>query len=249
VSHAALYIADHDTSLIVVTALECAGFTCDTHGDLDALMRTLRQGRHDLVVLTCDASARAVEAVIGWRERWLEGSVALVAIGEAHSPASIRALQLGADDVVLRPVRGPELLARVGAAMRRLRKSAPPEGLGRCACRVDDVASALVSLRGRVELTPRELGLARLLFDNIGQTVSRERISQEVLGQPDDPARRSIEQHVYQLRKKLRRAVGEDIALRGVYGGGYRLDVTLSLSDQPVRDADPRRLLQTADLA
>jgi len=223
---AVLLIADHDTRLIVATALECAGYACEVHGGTPTLMRALRRDKHELVIVDGDGSSDDCEAVLGWRDGWLEPTVAIVTIGGSDPSTSIRALEAGADDVVLRPVRGPELLARVAAAVRRRQGSTRPVGLGGCECRVDAGASALVSTRGRVELTPRELALARLMFDNAGQLVTRARISHDVLGQPEDPARRSIEQHIYQLRRKLRRCAGEDIALRGVYGSGYRLDAT-----------------------
>ncbi|WP_266008907.1 response regulator transcription factor [Paucibacter sp. PLA-PC-4] len=222
---AALLLSDHDTYLVVATALECAGFDCERFSSIDSLMRTLRQATVELVVMEGDGRTEEYRDVLRLRQGWLESAFAVITIGGSDAAASIRSLQAGADDVLMRPVRGPELQARVEAALRRRRGIATrTSGLGPSACSVDLEGSALVSSRNRVDLTPRELALAQLLFEHSGQLVSRAQISQEVLGRPEDPTRRTLEQHVHQLRKKLRRCVGDELVLYGVYGSGYRLD-------------------------
>jgi DNA-binding winged helix-turn-helix (wHTH) protein len=62
----------------------------------------------------------------------------------------------------------------------------------------------------------------------------------------------TIEQHIYQLRRKLKRCVGEAIALRGVYGSGYRMDVMTEASGgRQAEDASARleRAKQASALA
>jgi DNA-binding winged helix-turn-helix (wHTH) protein len=54
--------------------------------------------------------------------------------------------------------------------------------------------------------------------------VTRARLAQDVWGTDAGITGRSIEQHIYQLRRKLKRCAGEALALRGVYGSGYRID-------------------------
>ncbi len=149
----------------------------------------------------------------------------MIAIGGDNPLAAARALDAGVDDFVAKPVRGAELLARLGAAMRRRRPVESPAGLTVAGCSLDRASSAIVSSSTRVTLTARELALAQLLFENAGHLVTRERLARDVWGLNTELISRTIEQHVYQLRRKLKRCAGESLALRGVYGSGYRIDV------------------------
>jgi DNA-binding response OmpR family regulator len=74
-----------------------------------------------------------------------------------------------------------------------------------------------------VALTSRETALARCLFQTPGGLVSRRRLA-HIWEADEDIASRSIEQHVYQLRRKLKRCVGDAVVLRSVYARGYQLE-------------------------
>ena len=222
---AALLIEDKDTQLVVRTALECAGFLCDTYPGTVPLLRAIKREDHGVIVADLDAPQADCESLLTWRANWLNPAVTVIAIGGDDPLAAARALDAGVDDFVAKPVRGAELLARLGAAMRRRRPTAAPEGLTVAGCSLDRAASAIISSSARVTLTARELALAQLLFENAGHLVTRERLARDVWGLDTELSGRTIEQHVYQLRRKLKRCAGESLALRGVYGSGYRIDV------------------------
>ena len=222
---AALLIEDKDTHLVVRTALECAGFLCDTYPGTIPLLRAIKREDHGVIVADLDAPQADCQSLLTWRTNWLNPAVTVIAVGDDDPLAAARALDAGVDDFVAKPVRGAELLARLGAAMRRRRPAAPSAGLTVAGCRLDCATSAIVSSSTRVTLTARELALAQLLFENAGHLVTRERLARDVWGLNTDLISRTIEQHVYQLRRKLKRCAGESLALRGVYGSGYRIDV------------------------
>ena len=230
---AALLIEDKDAALVVRTALECAGFQCETYATMVPLLRAVR--RDDHVAIIVDASPATVDcaAVLGWRSNWLGTDVAVIALGPDDGQSAMRQLDLGVDDFVAKPVRGAELLARLRAVLRRHRPAeGATQGPSIAGCSIDRAASAIVSTSSRVALTARELALAQLLFENAGQLVTRTRLARDVWGQNVDLTNRSIEQHIYQLRRKIKRCAGEALALRGVYGSGYRIDVTGTPSPQ-----------------
>jgi DNA-binding response OmpR family regulator len=64
-----------------------------------------------------------------------------------------------------------------------------------------------------------------MMFTHVPSVVSRRRLANDIWCCDEDLASRSIEQHMYQLRRKLRLCAGGAIVLRCIYGTGYRIDV------------------------
>lgn len=237
---AALLIEDKETQLVVRTALECAGFHCETYASTATLLRGIKRDDHGLVVVDVDDALADCAALVDWRRSWLNPEVTLVALGRADPLAAAQVLNAGVDDFVAKPVRGAELLARIGAATRRRQPAPAAQGPSLAGCSIDRAACAIVSPSQRVGLTARELALAQLLFENAGQLVTRARLAQDVWGSDAGLTGRSIEQHIYQLRRKLKRCAGEALALRGVYGSGYRIDAApLPVRGTPTPSAMP----------
>jgi DNA-binding response OmpR family regulator len=88
------------------------------------------------------------------------------------------------------------------------------------------VRARQIESRGtRLKLTIRETLLARLLFEGQGRVVPIERLCVEVCGSSDAAAVRSINQHVYELRRKLEQlpADGDRLRIEALYATGYRL--------------------------
>ena len=221
---AALVIGEKESDLVVRTALECAGHACAPFASTAALLRGIKRDEHVLILLDIDDPAADWQAVLDWRRNWLNPGVPVILMGRCVPGTAAAALEAGADYFVTKPIRGPELLARIQAAMRRRDGPASPQ-VARAGCTVDCRTRSLTSQRSRVELTARELAVAQVMFEHAGQLVSRRRLAQTVWSSDEELTGRSIEQHIYQLRRKIRLCVGDALALRGVYGGGYRLDV------------------------
>lgn len=226
---AALLTDDRETMLVVATALECAGFHCETYGGLLQLLRGTKRDEHAVIVVDVSLDGADCAALLDWRRNWLGQDVAVIALGTDHPLCAARHLELGVDDFIAKPARGAEVLARIAAALRRRQPEEPAPRASVAGCSIDRSASAIVAGTSRVVLTARELAIAEVLFDNAGQLVTRARLARDVWGKDPELSGRTIEQHIYQLRRKLKRCVGEAIALRGVYGSGYRIDVDRAL--------------------
>jgi DNA-binding response OmpR family regulator len=127
-------------------------------------------------------------------------------------------LQAGADDYLVKPYGFRELMARMGAVMRRVRpRPMAAEVVTRGPLRIDPSARQ-VFLGGRsVELTRKEFDLLFLLASHPDTVLPRRRIMQQIWG--DSWSRRTIDTHVSSVRSKLG---GSDwiITVRGV---GFRL--------------------------
>jgi DNA-binding response OmpR family regulator len=220
---AALVIHDKDALLVVQTALECNGLHCMSYPDTAALLRGVR--RDDVRLLIVDARVPLCEwrSLVDWRNNWLSPSVVLLAVGAADGTSAAAALDAGVDDCVPQPLHGAELLARIKAAQRR-RGQSGVSALSLAGCTVDRARSCLRSAHAELELTGRELGIVQLLFEEVGRVVTRQRLASEVWGGSSELIGHCIEQHIYQIRRKLRRCAGGLLVLKGVYGQGYRLE-------------------------
>src|SRR5262249_22593253 len=116
-----------------------------------------------------------------------------------------------------------EIAARLRAILRRTRG----EGEGK----VSDInvgpvglraASRSVTLRGEpVTLTGTEFNILAILLREAGHVVSKETLSQDVLGRPLGPFDRSIDVHISKLRRKLGIAADGKSLIGTVHRGGY----------------------------
>ena len=136
-------------------------------------------------------------------------------------------LEIGADDYVTKPFSPREVVARVRAVLRRLRRETVPEE------RV--VAGALVIDHGRHEarcgqtvlpLSPTEFRLLSVLAQNPGRVFTRLQLLDLVQGEAYEGYERTVDAHVKNLRQKVE-AVAPDHACHivTVRGVGYKLDV------------------------
>jgi DNA-binding response OmpR family regulator len=226
----AMVVGDRDARLVIQTAVECAGYLCTAFTSTTALLRGLKRDDTRVVIVDVDEPILDWQIVVDWRRKWLNPSVGLLAVGAADGASTAGALNAGVDDYVSRPIHGPELLARINSVQRR-GMTTEPTAFALAGCTIDRARGVLRSQRATIELTARELGIAQLLFEQVGRVVTRQRLASEIWSSSPELIGHSIEQHVYQLRRKLTRCVGQTLMLRSIYGQGYRLEMT--------RDAAP----------
>ena len=137
----------------------------------------------------------------------------------------VRALELGADDYVVKPFGMRELLARIRAVLRRQAASGAVEPVIEAGELRVDLARREVSVSGRqVHLTPTEYEVLRVLALRAGQPVTHTSLLREVWGDYAIGDRYNTRYVVAQLRRKL----GDDAAhpryISSVPGVGYRLE-------------------------
>jgi DNA-binding response OmpR family regulator len=218
---------DRSTRRQVRAACEEDGYQvveADGHSQALARFRATRPG-----VVLLDASLAGGPGFETCRVlRDLDQHVGIILVGSRPDEVeAVVGLELGADDYVVKPVRLRELVARVGATLRRVRMSAPGSGRSRLEFKdlVIDVDERRVARTGReVRLTHTEFDLLSLLARNAGRVLTREAILEQVWAYepPVDIETRVIDVHVRNLRKKIELVPSRPVYILAVPGIGYR---------------------------
>jgi len=131
----------------------------------------------------------------------------------------VAGLELGADDYVTKPFSPREFVARVHAVLRRSEPAVEEELLLAGDVVLDRRSQTAVVDGVEVELTAREFALVWHLAERPGVVVGRERILDRVWGISFPGGTRTVDVHVGQLRRKLRRPN----LIRTIRGSGYKL--------------------------
>ena len=160
------------------------------------------------------------------RLRRLPGSanvpiIMLTARGEEAD--RVRGLETGADDYVTKPFSPRELVARVGAVLRRVRPALAGEQLSYADLEMDIVSHKVKRGNDAVQLGPTEFRLLRHFLEHPRRVFSRERLLDAVWGQDSDIELRTIDVHIRRLRKAINGEGKSDI-IRTVRSAGYALD-------------------------
>jgi two-component system, OmpR family, response regulator len=188
----------------------------------------------DLVVLDWELPGLSGFEVLYWIRRHLGREPAVLFVTNRLLEVDIlQALDAGADDYVVKPFRTQELVARVGALLRRRRRSIKVESAIAVGPYLFDVTQRSVFLHGEaIALTEKEFDVAAYLFANVGRVVSKRLLAKLAWGRELDSTSRTIDTHIYRLRRKLALRPENGVRLVTVYTHGYRLDdVALSRVD------------------
>jgi two-component system phosphate regulon response regulator PhoB len=147
--------------------------------------------------------------------------IMLTARGEESD--RIRGLETGADDYVTKPFSPRELMARVGAVLRRVRPALAGEQLAYGDIEMDLGAHRVRRSGNPVQLGPTEFRLLRHFMEHPGRVFSRERLLDAVWPHDPDIDVRTVDVHIRRLRKSLN-ANGSADVIRTVRSAGYSLD-------------------------
>ena len=153
---------------------------------------------------------------------WSDVPVIIVSVRD-NEESIVGALDVGADDYLVKPFSLAELGARLRAATRRRIGSRPEEQMVRVGELVVDLASTEVSVSGgRVTLTPTEYDLLRVLARNAGRVVTHKQLLKEVWGITHHEDAHVVRVTVSNLRTKLGDGTGHEVIVNEPRIG-YRL--------------------------
>ena len=154
--------------------------------------------------------------------------VPIVMVSASSDPVDVVVgLEIGADDYIIKPFEVRELAARINAKLRRQRTTQSQVRPGRLKFPglIVDVGRHEVLRDGKpVTLTPTEFDLLALLSASPGRVISRSEMIQKVWGQGADLDLRSVDAHVYRLRRKIEPEGPRPTYIHAVPGIGYRFE-------------------------
>ncbi|HEX6039441.1 response regulator transcription factor [Longimicrobium sp.] len=210
----------------LATSLGLEGHEVILAEDGAAGLRAARERSPDLVILDLMLPGMDGYRVLAALREQGERAPVLILTARGAEADKVQGFRLGADDYVTKPFGLAELLARVGALLRRAGHAssppAPPQPVRFGEVEVDP-ASRLVRRRGEeVQLTPKEFDLLWALLRRNGSVAARLELLAEVWGHRAAVMTRTVDMHVAQLRRKLEDDPAAPRHIVTVWKAGYR---------------------------
>ena len=204
------------------TLLERKGFTVECVYDGETGEEYARTGVYDLLILDVMMPrmdgyevARSVRA-----KRC--GTPILMLTARSSLEDRIEGLNAGADYYLTKPFDSRELLACVGALLRRQGSQVDELELGNTG--LDLSTGTLVCGEKSVRLSAKEFDVMRFLLQSHGAILSKEAILAKVWGYDSNAVENNVEVYVGFLRKKLA-SIGANVSITSVRRMGYQLEV------------------------
>lgn len=222
---AKILVIDDEPSIInlVQAYLKPEGFEVYTASDGNAGLKAARAFKPDLIIL--DLMLPGIDGIELLSRLRRESDVYVIMLtARTEETDKVVGLSVGADDYVTKPFSPRELVARVKAALRRLKTGAAQEMEGNILSfkhtRIDKGAHTVSVDDSPIELTSIEFSLLQALAENRGRVLSREHLLEKVWGGEYFGEMRVVDVHLGHLRHKL----GDESLITTVRGVGYRFD-------------------------
>jgi DNA-binding response OmpR family regulator len=204
--------------------LERAGYAVDRLGSGRDVVARAKRDSPDAIVL--DVMLPDVDGMTVCQQLRADPATALIPIlmltARGEEADRVRGLELGADDYVTKPFSPKEMVARIGALLRRVdRRPSVPAKLTYGPISIDADRHE-VHLNGQlVRLTAKEFLLLQYLIEHRGRVLSRDVLLTDVWGYQYTGGTRTVDVHVRRLREKIPLFT---TALETVKQFGYKLD-------------------------
>jgi DNA-binding response OmpR family regulator len=207
--------------------LVAAGFVPLVVGRGELGLARLRYDRPDVCVLDL-----MLPELDGWRLIEMAraegiGTPIVVVSARGTEHDRVHALEIGADDYLVKPFSMKELVARVGAAARRGVR--PAEEQRGDAVEIEELRIDPREVQAYVdgvsaELTPTEFKLLYTLALDTGRVVTRDELLQRVWGRREGHRDRTVDVFVRRLRKKVDDRASRHTFVQTRFGVGYKLE-------------------------
>jgi two-component system, OmpR family, response regulator CpxR len=225
VQHNRILVIDDDIELcdLVKEYLNAEGFEVDLiHTGLEAVAR-IETGAHELAVL--DVMLPEINGFeVLRRIRSRSRIPVLMLTARSDDVDRIVGLELGADDYLAKPFNPRELVARIHAVLRRVRRWPAEAAPARFVFEdlVLDTGTRTAFLNdSAIELTGVEFDLLHTLIQEARTVLNREELVKRILGREFSPFDRSIDMHVSNLRRKLGLRSDGSERIKSIRGIGY----------------------------
>ena len=218
-----LLVVDDDPQIRAVLriAFDQAGYAVTEAGDGAEGLVKAQSGRFDLIVL--DIGLPEMDGLAVCRElRRAHDTPVLFLTAREDEIDRILGFELGGDDYVTKPFSPRELVARVGAILKRGARAATSETLRRGVLQIDPTRHSCTVNDASVTLTAREMEILAHLMRHPDQVAARPALTDALYGVGTAVSDRTLDSHLRNLRAKLTQAGCAD-AIETVHGVGIRM--------------------------
>ncbi|AZZ94827.1 response regulator [Hahella sp. KA22] len=198
------------------------GYAVDTAEDGEVAAYLGKENPYDLAVVDLGLPKRTgLEVIQEWRGMGKEFPI-LILTARGHWQDKVSGLEAGADDYLVKPFHVAELMARLGALLRRSSGFSSP--VIQAGPMTLDTRAKLVQIDGTaLELTAYEYNTLEYLVHRAGQAVSKTELTEHLYAQDFDRDSNVIEVFIGRLRKKLD-PDGVNKPITTLRGQGYRFN-------------------------
>jgi DNA-binding response OmpR family regulator len=233
VSHILIVEDDRDIAELIRHYVVKAGHTADVLSSGAEVLPRVRARRPDLLVLDLMLPGlHGLEICQALRRDEATAELPIIVVtARAGELDRVTGLDLGADDYVTKPFSPKELVARIGALLRRTtRGRADKDGRATYGEITIDRERHVVTVQGReVVLTAKEFLLLEYFVQHPGRVLSRDRLLSEVWGYQYTGGTRTVDVHVRRLREKIPRLVDVLVTVKQF---GYKLADRIAADDE-----------------
>ncbi len=222
---ALIYVVEDDVNIqeIEMFALKNSGYRVEGFGNAKDFFAKLSEKTPDLILL--DVMLPDLDGLsILKKVRMVPDTKRIPVIFVSAKTSEIdkvKGLDMGADDYLAKPFGVMELISRVKALLRRSNAASEEKTLALGEIQIDNEKHCVYVGNQLCELTYKEFELLKMMMQNVGIVLTRDRIMDRVWGTDYEGESRTLDMHIKTLRKKLGEAGSRIKTVRNV---GYVLE-------------------------
>ncbi|WP_294375458.1 response regulator transcription factor [uncultured Clostridium sp.] len=220
-----ILIVDDDENICEIIDMYLKSVSYDTRIALNGIeaKKMFREYNPDLVLLDVMIPQTDGIDVLKWIRK--EGTIPVIMLtAKGDTFDKVLALELGADDYIVKPFEPKELMARVKAVLRRYSGNSIKNDVIRLSdLTIDSMSYKVIYNEKDIKMPPKEFELLYYLASNRNKVFTREQLLCEVWGYDYPGDSRTVDVHIKRLREKLNG--GEQWQIETVWGVGYKFEV------------------------
>ncbi|MHB8156374.1 MAG: response regulator [Desulfocucumaceae bacterium] len=212
---------------LIAAYLQKEGFGIEEAGNGAEALEKVNRAKFDAIIM--DLMMPGMDGLDLCREIRKTSEVPIIMLtARGDEIDRILGLELGADDYMVKPFSPRELVARIKAVLRRVKKGEQQErenSLILGDMRINEDTREVIIGGEAISLTPKEHDLLVTLARHPGRVFAREQLLRQVWGYDFYGEARTVDTHITRLRDKIARVRGNRQYIATVWGIGYKFEV------------------------
>jgi two-component system, OmpR family, response regulator BaeR len=219
-----ILIVEDEPKLAALLAdyLQAAGYQTERLDDGREVVNAVKARPPDLILLDLMLPGRDGLEVCRELRTFTQVPIVMVT-ARVEEVDRLIGLELGADDYICKPFSPREVVARVRAILRRINRGATP--VAALGLTIDETHYRAEYKGQRLDLTPVEFRLLKVLSGSPGRVFSRQQLLDNLYADHRVVTDRTVDSHIKNLRRKLQQVSPGEEPIQSIYGVGYKLEL------------------------